>query len=54
MPPIKRPITTKGFDKSKLTEIFSRADPSNLEKYLMSSVYAAKRTKAPKPADPIA
>jgi len=32
----------------------SNFEPATFEKYLISSVYAANRTKAPKPADPIA
>ena len=34
IPPINKPTTTKGLDRSKLTEIFSNLDPSILEKTL--------------------
>ena len=54
MPPTKRPTTTNGFDKSKLTTTFSNFDPGRFEKNLISSVYAANKTNAPKPAEPIA
>ena len=32
----------------------SNFDPATVEKYLISSVYAANSTKAPNPAEPIA
>ena len=54
MPPTNKPITTNGFDRSKLTSIPSNAEPDTVEKNLISSVYAANKTKAPNPADPIA
>ena len=37
-----------------MTVIPSNAEPLTVEKYLISSVYAANKTKAPNPADPIA
>ena len=54
MPPIKSPTTTYGFDKSKVTAMPSKFDPATFEKCFISSVYAAKRTNAPRPAEPIA
>ena len=54
IPPISNPATTKGFDKSNVTFTFSSADPLTVEKYFMSSVYAANKTNAPNPAEPIA
>ena len=38
IPPINNPITTNGFDRSKLTEMFSKEDPFTFEKNLISSV----------------
>ena len=44
---MSNPATTKGLDKSKVTFTPSNADPLTVEKYLISSVYAANNTKAP-------
>ena len=54
MPPTRSPTTTNGFDRSKFTEMFSREEPLTLEKNLISSVYAANKTRAPNPAELIA
>ena len=54
IPPINKPTTTNGLDKSNVTIIPSKLEPATLEKCLISSVYAANKTKAPSPADPIA
>ena len=51
---MSRPTTTYGFDKSNVTIIPSNLEPATFEKCLISSVYAAKSTNAPRPADPIA
>ena len=54
MPPTKRLTTTKGFERSKLTTTFSSFDLGRSEKNLISSVYAANKTKAPTQAEPVA
>jgi hypothetical protein len=38
MPPMSKPATTNGFDKSNVTVIPSKAEPLTVEKYLISSV----------------
>ena len=38
----------------KVTIIPSSLEPETVEKYLISSVYAANKTNAPNPAEPIA
>ena len=51
---MSNPTTTYGFDKSNVTTMPSNFDPTSFEKCLISSVYAAKRTKAPNQAEPMA
>ena len=38
MPPINKPATTKGLDKSNVTITPSKAEPLTVEKYFISSV----------------
>ena len=45
IPPISKPATTNGFDKSNVTFTPAKEESWTFEKYFISSVYAAKRTK---------
>ena len=44
----------EGENKSKVTTIPSKAEPASFEKCFISSVYAANKTSAPNPAEPMA